>query len=56
MNIDEPPFRHQLQKCIRHTIARSRDSALVSLKLTAAGKGDETLHTGIGNYHNVSKP
>lgn len=33
MNIDEPPFRQQLQASLRQALARARDGSLAELKL-----------------------
>ena len=53
MNIDEPPFRQQLQTCIKHTVVRSRDTAIAALKANQTGESSTPLEDALGKLINT---
>ena len=60
MNMDNAPFRHQIQACLRHAMVRARDSSLAYLKnmnsqkeKSQAGLPPEILRTLSKSYLHI---
>ena len=55
MNMDNAPFRHQIQACLRHAMVRARDSSLAYLRTMNSQKDKSQAGLPPGMLHTLSK-